>query len=96
MRFPGLITVTKDINNPRLPKLKDKLNSRKAEVTVWTANDLSGLANIQLFGLSGSPTWVAKVYAPSTGKKKGQIVKGTAEEKAKKVANVLENLNTLR
>ncbi len=96
MRFPGLITVTKDINNPRLPTLKDKLKSRKAEVTVWTANDLSGLANEQLFGLSGSPTWVAKVYAPSMGKRKGQIVEGTAEEKAKKVADVMADLNVLR
>jgi electron transfer flavoprotein beta subunit len=96
MRFPGLITVTKDINVPHLPTLKDKLRSRKAEVTVWNANDLSDLAKEQFFGLSGSPTWVAKVYAPSTGKRKGQIIEGTAEKKAKRVAEILGNLKALR
>jgi len=96
MRFPGLITVTKDANVPRLPTLKDKLRSRKAEVTVWTANDLSDLAEEQLFGLSGSPTWVAKVYAPSTGKRKSQIIKGTSEKKAGKVAEILADLKALR
>jgi len=96
MRFPGLITVTKDANVPRLPTLRDKLRSRKAEVTVWTAGDLSDFAEEQLFGLSGSPTWVAKVYAPSTGKGKGQIIEGTAEEKARKVADILVNLGALR
>lgn len=96
MRLPGLVTVTKDLNNPRLPTLRDKLSSRKAEVAVWTANDLSGLADEGLFGLPGSPTWVARVYAPSSGKKGGIIVEGTAEEKAKKLAEVLTSLSVLR
>ena len=96
MRLPGLVTVTKDLNSPRLPTLRDKLKSRKVEVAVWTAHDLEGLADERLFGLSGSPTSVARVYAPSTGKKKGQIVEGTAEEKARKVAEVLASLNRLR
>jgi electron transfer flavoprotein beta subunit len=96
MRFPGLITVTKDANAPRLPTLKDKLKSRKAEITVWTANDLSDNAQEQLFGLPGSPTWVAKVYAPSAGKRKGQIIEGTAETKARKVAEILVDLNAVR
>ena len=96
MRLPGLVTVTKDLNSPRLPTLRDKLKSRKAEVAVWTAGDLKGLADERLFGLSGSPTWVAKVYAPLSGKKRGQIVEGTAEEKAKKLAEVLAGLNVVR
>jgi electron transfer flavoprotein beta subunit len=96
MRFPGLITVTKDTNIPRLPTLKDKLKSKKAEITVWTATDLSGMTEEHFFGFSDSPTWVAKIYAPSTGKRKGQIIEGTAETKAKRVAEILANLNVLR
>jgi electron transfer flavoprotein beta subunit len=96
MRFPGLITMTKDANAPRLPTLRDKLKSKKAGITVWTANDLSDLAKEQLFGLSGSPTWVVEVYAPSIGKRKSQIIRGTAERKAKKVIEILANLNVVR
>jgi len=96
MRLPGLVTVTKDLNSPRLPTLKDKLKSRKAEVAVWTADDLRGLADERLFGLSGSPTWVAKVYSPLSGKKSGQVFEGAAEEKARKLAEVLVSLNVVR
>ncbi len=96
MRFPGLITVTKDVNVPRLPTLKDKLRSRKAEITVWNADDLADVAKEQLFGFNGSPTWVAKVFAPSAGKRKGQFVEGTAEEKARKVAKILVELRASR
>jgi electron transfer flavoprotein beta subunit len=95
-RFPCLITVTKDINTPRLPTLKDKIRSRKATITIWNAEDLSTSAQEEIFGLSGSPTWVAKVYAPASAQKKGRIIKGTPEEKARMVARVLADLKVAR
>jgi len=96
VRLPGLITVTKDINMPRLPTLKDKIRSRKAEVVLWNADDVSDVANKEYFGLSGSPTSVIKVYAPSTGGGRGQIIEGTSREKAKKIASILKMLNIAR
>ncbi len=39
--FPLLITVTKDINVPRLPSLSNKLKARKAKIEIWTATDLT-------------------------------------------------------
>jgi electron transfer flavoprotein beta subunit len=96
IRFPGLVAVTKDTNSPRLPTLKNKLKSKKAEVMVWTATDLLGISKERFFGFSDSPTWVAKIYAPSIGRRKGQIIEGTAETKAKRVAKILSNLNILR
>jgi len=89
LSFPGLITVTKDINTPRLPTLRDKLKARKAGITVWNAEDLSDASQIGYFGLSGSPTWVVKVYAPSTEKRGCQVIEGTPEKKAKKIAAIL-------
>jgi electron transfer flavoprotein beta subunit len=94
--FPGLITVTKDVNSPRLPALRDKLKSRKAEITTWRAEDLSDMARAECFGLSGSPTWVAKTYAPFGEKRRGWIIKGTPEETAKKLLHVLSNASVLR
>jgi len=60
LNFPGLITVTKDVNVPRLPKLKDKLRARKAEIEVWNAEDLSEVASVEKFGFPGSPTQVER------------------------------------
>jgi len=96
LKFPGLITVTKDVNTPRLPTLRDKLRSRKIPVTTWRADNLSGVAQTEFFGLSGSPTWVARVYSPLGEKRRGQIIKSTPEEAVKIIMDVLKNLNILR
>jgi len=92
LEFPALITVTKDINTPRLPTLKDKLKSRKAAITAWGAQDLSEAGGTDFFGLSGSPTWVANVYAPHSGERKGQTIRGTPEVAARKIADILGSL----
>lgn len=96
LRLPGLITVTKDVNTPRLPTLRDKIRSRKAEITVWGADDLSDVADTNRFGILGSPTTVAKVYAPHTEKRKGLIFRGGLEQAAEKIVNVLKELKVIR
>jgi len=96
LRFPGLITVTKDVNTPRLPTLRDKIRSRKAEIHVWNANSLSDVAEINRFGISGSPTTVAKVYAPTTEKRRGLIFRGNPEDAARRIVSVLKELNIIR
>jgi electron transfer flavoprotein beta subunit len=37
MPLPALITVVKEINEPRLPSLKGMMRAKKAAVPVWTA-----------------------------------------------------------
>jgi electron transfer flavoprotein beta subunit len=91
LSFPSLITVTKDANTPRLPTLKDKLRARKTEITTWAADDLADVAQTDRFGWSGSPTAVVKVYAALTEKRSAQIVEGTPEEMAKKIASILRS-----
>ncbi len=95
LKFPGLITVTKDVNVPRLPTLKDKLKARKAEIEVWSADNLVDIAEVSKFGISGSPTWVVKVYSPSGGKRKGMMIQGDPEEIAKKLVTILKDAGTL-
>lgn len=96
LSFPGLITVTKDANTPRLPTLKDKIRSRKTEITVWNADSLSDVAETVRFGIHGSPTAVAKVYAPHTEKRRAQIFHGDLEDAARKIVSVLKELNIVR
>ncbi|MEM2123586.1 MAG: hypothetical protein QXE79_08130, partial [Candidatus Bathyarchaeia archaeon] len=58
--LPCLITVTKGINEPRLPSLKAKLQARRGRITIWGSGDLAG--DPSRYGLVGSPTQVVKVF----------------------------------
>jgi len=62
MPLPGLITVVKEINEPRLPSLKGKMRAKKAEITTFTRDDLE-VQDLYL-GLDGSPTRVVKIFSP--------------------------------
>ena len=68
--LPVVLTVVKEINQPRLPSLKGKLAARKKEIRIMKASELE--ADPQRFGLMGSPTQVMKIFTPpkpSGGKK---------------------------
>ncbi|MBW2061229.1 MAG: electron transfer flavoprotein subunit beta/FixA family protein [Deltaproteobacteria bacterium] len=60
--LPALITVVKEINEPRVPSLKGKMRARKIEVPVFTAADLE--VDPESVGLTGSFTQVIEVFAP--------------------------------
>ncbi|MCD4828580.1 MAG: electron transfer flavoprotein subunit beta/FixA family protein [Candidatus Cloacimonetes bacterium] len=62
LELPAVLTVVKEINEPRLPSLRGKRNARKAELIKFTADDL-GLDE-QDIGLNGSPTQVIKIFSP--------------------------------
>lgn len=80
MHYPCLITVDKDMCVPRLPSyiLKKKTEGRK--VRVLTFEDLPD-QNLSRYGLIGSPTSVARMFAPP--KADSQVyLEGTPKEKA--------------
>ena len=60
--LPALFTVVKEINQPRLPSFRDMLRAKKAQITLWTHQDLN--LNPQEVGLKGSPTQVIDVFTP--------------------------------
>lgn len=60
---PCLLTVTKEVNQPRLPSFRKKLATRDREVVVWGSEDLAG-ADTSYFGLDGSPTQVERIFPP--------------------------------
>lgn len=75
--LPVLITVVKEINEPRLPSLKGKIKASKMTVLVWNAMQIE--ADPDKIGLKGSPTVVNKIFSPPkrTG---GKIIKGEAKQ----------------
>jgi electron transfer flavoprotein beta subunit len=76
--LPALLTVVKEINEPRLPTFAGKLRSRRATITHLALGDL-GL-NPEEVGLAGSPTRVVKVFYPSLNR--DTVLINAAPEKA--------------
>jgi electron transfer flavoprotein beta subunit len=85
--LPCLLTVVKEINEPRLPSLKGKMKAKKAEITTWTAEDIK--AEPELIGLDGSPTQVVKIFSPPP-RAGGEILHGDPEEIADRLVSALE------
>lgn len=75
--LPCLLTVVKEINEPRLPSLKGKMAARKAEIATWTAADIA--ADPAKLGLEGSPTKVVKIFTPPA-REGGEMLEGEPED----------------
>jgi len=74
--LPALLSVVKEINEPRLPTLAGKKRARRADVAVLGAREIG--ADQQCLGLTGSPTRVVKVFYP-TLTRTGRIVSTETE-----------------
>ena len=66
MQLPGVITVVKEIGDPRLPTLRGKQRSRQMEVPVWGQEQLD--VDASKLGLNGSPTRVVKIEKPTVAR----------------------------
>lgn len=86
IKLPCLITVEKDIYQPRLPSYKKKLATKDRQIHLITSNDLD--ADITRFGLDGSPTKVERVFPPETKKFK-EVWKGSGKELSEKLTKKL-------
>lgn len=79
MKLPGVITVLKGINEPRLPTLKGIMKSRNQQIPVWNSEDIG--ADVNQCGFNGSPTKVFKSFVPER-KVESKIISGSPEEQA--------------
>jgi electron transfer flavoprotein beta subunit len=80
--LPAVITVVKEINEPRMPSLRGKMRAKRYEAQVWTAEQLD--VEPERLGLGGSPTQVIKVFTPEL-RRAGEVWHGTTEELAEKL-----------
>ena len=87
--LPCLLTVVKEINEPRFPTLKGKIAARKAEIVRWTARDIH--ADESSIGLDGSPTRVVRIFTPPV-RAKGQILAGEPEAAASELVEKLKDV----
>ncbi len=86
VELPALFTVVKEVNEPRVPSLKGKMKAKKVAITTLTAEEIG--ADTKQLGLSGSPTWVVRVFAPEFSGEKTMIT-GNVDEQVKQLADIL-------
>jgi len=87
MNYPCLITVDKDMCVPRLPSYRLKKATAGKAVQVLTYDDLPD-RHRDRYGLAGSPTQVAKMFAPPVADSQVYL-EGTAAEKAQQLVDIL-------
>ncbi len=85
-QLPAVLTILKDANVPRVPSLRGKMKSRKAQIPVWGLVDLA--LTEEETGLNGSPTKVVVTATPEA-RIGGQIHEGNTEELVAKLADLL-------
>ena len=87
--LPALLTVVKEINEPRIPSLKGKMKAKKITITVYNAQDIE--SDTKLLGLSGSPTQVSRVFAPEVRGER-TFIEGSVDEQVSQLADTLESV----
>jgi electron transfer flavoprotein beta subunit len=91
--LPALITVVKELGEPRMPSLRAKMAAKKAQIPVWSAADIG--AAPEAIGLKGSLTAVRKVFPPPVRGER-EMIAGSAAEQVERLMGKLEGVLALR
>ena len=78
--LPCVITVVREVGNPRLPSLRRMMAAKCAEFPVWTAADIE--ADPARCGLKGSPTKVVRVFSPEVRDAQAERIAGDPDTQA--------------
>jgi len=83
-KMPAVVSVTREINQPRIPSLMMIMRASKKEIVTWTASDLK-LEKDRI----APKIEVVEVLAPKTERKKIKITGENAQEIADKLVKAL-------
>ena len=86
--FPCLLTVQKDIMQPRLPSYKLKKATESRGIQMFTLQDMED-TDEHHYGLNGSPTQVQRIFPPMSDKVQ-QKLEGTTAEMADQLYRILK------
>ena len=84
--LPALVTVSREINQPRFPTLIQIMSAGKKELLEWNAQALG--VDSSIVGKGGSKVEVKSLRVPKSARKK-VLFEGKPEEIAKQLADVL-------
>jgi electron transfer flavoprotein beta subunit len=93
MPLPGLITVIKEINQPRMASLKGKMRAKKIEITSLNAEKIGALA--EKTGLKGSPTRVLRSFVPER-KSGGEKIGGEVSMLVERMKATIDDLQVVK
>ena len=88
--FPCLITVQKDICEPRLPSYKKQKATANREIACYTLNDMED-KDAKHYGLEGSPTKVQKIFPPKSDKVQ-ETWTGSSDELSERICAALKKM----
>ena len=88
MPLPAVISVIKEINEPRIASLKGRLAARKAVIHRWDAAGLE--CDPAKIGITGSPTSVVRCFTPPSRSGGMRIEGSSAGEKVSKLLDILK------
>jgi len=91
--LPALMTVVKEINEPRMASLKGKMRAKKADIKVFSAADIE--ADVNKIGLKGSPTQVFRSFVPER-KSGGEKITGEVPELVAKMKKTILDLGVIK
>jgi electron transfer flavoprotein beta subunit len=94
LEYPCLITVEKDIMQPRLPSYRKKLQTLDRPVKVLTFKDFAD-KDEKKYGLSGSPTQVERIFPPESNTKR-VIWEDSSQKLADKCFSTLKQLRFVK
>lgn len=90
IKYPCLITVEKDIFEPRLPSYKKHLDSKDREIRMISLKDFDD-KNEKMYGLNGSPTQVERIFPPESNDDH-EMWTGNSDEISEKMSKKLKEL----
>ncbi|MGD0153887.1 MAG: electron transfer flavoprotein subunit beta/FixA family protein [Thermacetogeniaceae bacterium] len=86
--LPVLLTVVRELNEPRLPSFRASLRARTQAIAAWGVADLD--VDPERLGISGSPTRVNRIFVPEYDRQ-GQVFTGSPEDQAKALVVALRS-----
>jgi len=92
VKLPCMLTVVKEINEPRIASLKGKMAAKKAVIKKWTAEEIG--ADTTRVGLEGSPTLVVEIFTPPP-RPGGKMLQGEPPQIAAEAIAELKQMKAL-
>jgi electron transfer flavoprotein beta subunit len=90
--LPAAITVSKEINLPRLPSLRGIARSKSAPIPAWGVAELG--VDPAAVGLAGSSTQVVKIFFPQRVSQ-AEILTGSPESQVEKLVDKLKGASLI-
>jgi len=92
-RLPALVTVLEGTNEMRFATLDDMFRAARYPLKVWN-REQAGIEDVARIGLKGSPTVVAKVFAPQARRERAELIETHSSAPSDLAATLLAKLFT--